>query len=188
MNLRNTVQKIHVQRVLLATNRDAMFQNFKLSVRGGIRRPPHCMTWVLALMKTSDDASSAIRMWNSMTSRNGQLQGGKAMAVKNVMDAMPRPAINLIESHISRLGWDNCSLTDEVLASKRIVPGYTFRVLADKAWSNRTKVSEASCLSMLRWMFHKFESSPPGFRTKPTKATWEEAQTRHGIMRCAGGC
>ena len=49
--LKESVQMIHVHCVKHLTLQDEVFHNFRLSIRGSLRRPPNVMTWVGTLSK-----------------------------------------------------------------------------------------------------------------------------------------
>lgn len=61
-------------------------------------------------------------------------------------------------SHVSELGWDACVFSDDALANKRILPGFCFKHISDKAWSERGRVTPASMTVMVR---HMIGSSGP---------------------------
>jgi hypothetical protein len=174
----NTVLQIHCAPNLARTQTEALFENFRVSIRGSIRRAPSSITWASALLKmntSGEDATNLITQWNAASSKSSWLTGAKASAVKQLLH-LPKDVLHTLQSHASMLGWDQCALSDEALSCKKLFPPFTFRVLQSKEWTNRGKVSVTSCTLMFRAMFSKFEGCPQRFRTKPAKAQWEEAK------------
>jgi hypothetical protein len=134
-----------VQRLHLNTKREEMFFNFRISQRGSIRRPPSSLTWALSLRSLAEqygekDAAVVIKQWNTMSAKSGQLGGGKVASVRNLLEACPPAALNMIIQHVHRHGWDNCAFSDDSLGSKKIWPGWQFRCTTSKTWTNRLKV------------------------------------------------
>jgi hypothetical protein len=58
--------------------------------------------------------------------------------------------LQLILNHISELGWDGSAFSDDALANKRILPGFVFKHISDKCWSERGRVTPASMTVMVR--------------------------------------
>ena len=49
-HLYDSVRKLHAYITNFVSKRDEIFENFRLSARGSIRKPPNCLTWVSALL------------------------------------------------------------------------------------------------------------------------------------------
>jgi hypothetical protein len=158
------------------TRRDAVFENFKLSNRGAIRRPPSAITWMVALdalKKDGDgDASAVVKTWNSQTAKSNQLLGAKAQAVKNLMD-MPRLVKECIVRITADLGWEMGPWSEDALASKRLCVGYTPRS-TNKQWNDRQKVTEESALMTVKYLHAEFLKMAAGCRRKFNKVMVEE--------------
>ncbi len=104
------------------------------------------------------------------------LVGAKAVAVKLLLDWMPEPCLKRLQEHVGRVaGFESCATSEDALRSRKLYPGYHFRVLNNKAWANRGKVTEASMLHMFCSMIRTFEDQPVKCRVRPTKAKWKEA-------------
>ena len=172
-----TLQRVHVQSIVHATPSEAMFFNFKMSVRGSIRKPPNVITWVLCLQKLKVlDAGATIRAWNQSSSKGSLLMGSKAAAVKLVLDQMPKESLHAVQQHVGRMtSYESSAVSDDVLGNKRLYPGHHFKS-ASKGWENRGKVTETSFKVMVCFMIKSFEATPATIRTKPNKAKWEEAR------------
>ena len=56
----------------------------------------------------------------------------------------------MILGHVSDLGWDASAFSDDSLANKRIFPGFVFKHISDKNWSERGKVTSWSMNVMVR--------------------------------------
>lgn len=65
-------------------------------------------------------------------------------------------SVQLILKHVSELGWDGCAFSDDAFSNKKIMPGYVFRSISDKKWTDRCRVTAASMQLMLR---HAIEAS-----------------------------
>ena len=72
------------------------------------------------------------------------------MALKNLLGAMPSGALGIISDVLSAFGWEESCWTEDALASKRILPGYSFRVAQSKSWGTRQTVTKDSCILMMR--------------------------------------
>ena len=59
-------------------------------------------------------------------------------------------ALHLILSHVSEVGWDSSAFSDDSLANKRILPGFVYIHISDKAWSDRGRVTPTSMTVMVR--------------------------------------
>ena len=132
---------------------DQVVLNFTLSVKGSIRKQPSVISWVTMLDKVRrfgfDDFDSLIKRFNARVSTASQLAGRKAMIVKLLVESWPSAAWAMVRDHVSEVGWDKNVLAEEVLASKKLLPGHQFKA-PNKLWASRSKVSEASWLALKR--------------------------------------
>lgn len=146
--LYNSILKIHCMSLMFNTVQERLFHTFKVSVRGSIRRAPNTVTWVQSLLVLRGhgvaDASSILRKWNSEASKSSQVVGSKSTGVKHLIDNTPRNVLNIIIQHVSEFGWDDCIFTNDAFSSKKHLPGYVFRSVASKAWSDRGRVTTDS--------------------------------------------
>lgn len=115
---------------------------------------PNLIDWTLSQRHLASragekDPGSVVRMWNSQCPVSQQIVGRKAMALKSLMEQMPEECLVLLTTTVSELGWEESPWTDDALASKRIVPGYTFRVADSKVLSARQTVSKQFAVLMV---------------------------------------
>ena len=89
-----STRRIYAKLVVWNNLRDQIFHRNKIESRGSIRKAPNVITWALSLDKLrlagDKDAGAIIKEWNNRASRQQQLVGGKAQALKNVLDMMPQ--------------------------------------------------------------------------------------------------
>jgi hypothetical protein len=95
--LYQSVRAIYAHKLVFADKEAEIFENFKLSQRGEIRRAPNVITWVFTLMELGKkyqltDIGAVLRKWNNMASKSAQLLGGKSQSVKNIMELLPQGA------------------------------------------------------------------------------------------------
>ena len=152
--LYQSIREIHCCNMVHKSPRDQLFYNFKLGGRGSIRKPPNLIDWTLSLRHLASragekDTSNVVRVWNSQCPVSQQIVGRKSMALKSLMEQMPEDALTLLTTMVSELGWEESPWTEDALASKRILPGYVFRVADSKAWSARQTVSRQSVVLMV---------------------------------------
>ena len=85
-----STRRIYAKLVVWNNLRDQIFHRNKIDARGSIRKAPGVITWALSLDKLRQvgetDAGAIIKEWNNRASRQQQLAGGKAQALKNVLD------------------------------------------------------------------------------------------------------
>ena len=83
--------------------------------------------------------------------------------------------MHLILAHVSEVGWDSSAFSDDALANKRILPGFVYKHISDKAWSDRGRVTPASMTVMIRKVING---------SRPQLG----ARTSIGALRIGGGC
>ena len=164
---------VHVRHVSL---QEEVFHNFKLSLRGSIRRPPNLLTWVGALsqlkLKGYEDSAGVIARFNSTVGSSFQLAGAKAAAVGNLMSHFPPLLLDLLQAHVSKFGWDSCVLSDDSLSSKKILPLFVHKS-PHKAWKKFCAMSTSATTLTFRRLIRDFEKAPPFGRRKADKSTIE---------------
>eukprot|EP00969_Alexandrium_andersonii_P034373 1504097-Alexandrium_andersonii.AAC.1 len=90
---------------------------------------------------------------------------------------MPANVLAFPMEHLGASGdYEASALSDDVLSSKRIYPGFVFRCIS-KDWSQRGRATAESAEITARWVVGNFTRAPPQLRTRVTKAAWEEATT-----------
>ena len=186
-SLYESIRNIEVVNLRFATKRDEIFGNFILSHRGEIRKPPSILTWVFSLKKLRDeysdsDAGAVIRQWNSKVTRAGQLQGGKAQGVKNVLELMPEEAWLVVLADESRHGRENSPYTDELMASKKIYPGSHFKAAHCKAWTSRMTITRQSVLVFVKRVSAEWEKTPQFLRRRYVKGVGEEIAMKAAVV------
>ena len=173
-----SAQAIYAHRPRCMNKKSEAMMNFKLSVRGSIRQAPSCITWLLMLVNLKahgvTDASTVIKEWNDSNPRSSALTGGKAQAVKLLLDKAPLAAVDYLTEHVGIFGWVHCAFSDDALASKKLYPGQVFKH-ARSGWTERCTVTEKSCELTLKFLANEWKSRPDTVRRKPTKKDAEEA-------------
>ena len=91
--------------------------------RGSIRKAPNVITWALSLDKLRQvgdkDAGAIIKEWNNRASRQQQLVGGKAQALKNVLDMMPQEVFTeIVVRAVSEMGWEKSPWSDDAFPTR----------------------------------------------------------------------
>ena len=143
-----TTRRIYAKLTVWNNLRDQIFHRNKIEARGSIRKAPNVISWALSLDKLrhagDKDAGAIIRAWNTGASKQQQLVGGKAQALKNVLEHMPSDVFtNVLLPAVSELSWEKCPWSDDAFSNKRIFPGGAPRA-GDHAWRTRLMVSEKS--------------------------------------------
>ena len=97
--------------VEFSTLRDQTFNNFKLSCRGAIRKPPNVISWVVMLGRMTEagdrDVGAILRQWNRDNVKAANVVGAKAQAVKNVLEVASPETKNILVAHVSEFGWEH---------------------------------------------------------------------------------
>ena len=163
--------------MFFGSKKDELFGNFKRSVRGSIRKAPNALTWAFSLDKLHrdhglGDPQAIIKNWNEESSKASHLIGGKAQSVKNVL-SLPKDAKVELFNSVQTLGWDTSPWTDDVLGSKKILPGFAPRG-ASKHWNDRTRTTPSSCVHMIKHITAEYEASPNSRKRKLTKTEAED--------------
>ena len=101
--------------------------------------------------------------------------------MRNIINLMPSNVLGLVTSHVSKYGWDNCALSDDVLQNKRVFPPYVFRA-ASREWTARGKVANDSMYFAVQQLLNKFERPPI-----PMRRTFEQTHLGRDfeLSRCA---
>ena len=150
---------------------------FKISTKGAIRQAPSAITWFITLANLSrygvTDPSAVIAEWNSSNGRTSALVGGKAMAVKLLLEKAPKTCANFLIQHVGAWGWNNCAFSDDGLASKKIYPGYCWKH-QKPGWADRNQVTDRSMLIHLRASVQDFEGKPAFARRKINRKDMED--------------
>ncbi|CAK9032260.1 unnamed protein product [Durusdinium trenchii] len=141
----------------LPTKREEFLGNFKLSVRGSIRRAPN-----------------VVQQNNSRSTRAGQLLGQKAQSVRNVMEFYDPKALESIIAFTVEVGTEQTPWSDESLSSKKCLPGFQFRSTHGATWAARGTVTRKSNLLMVQHQIESHRQLVPGMRRKLEKQRMEQ--------------
>ena len=183
--LYDSIQKIYTQRVRFESKRAELFANFKASHRGNVRKPPNCVDWVLTLEELHTygemDSTLVIKEWNNVAVKADQITGTKALAVRNIL-SIPNPdAKDALVAHVLEFQWESCAFTEDTLGSKKIWVGYAPRG-ASKAWNERMKVTDQSCLLMIKNVHNTFAKTPFPIRRKVSKVDLENIAMQAAVV------
>ena len=135
-----STRRIYAKLVVWNNLRDQIFHRNKIDARGSIRKAPNVITWALCLDKLRQvgdkDAGVIIKAWNQMASGQQKLVGGKAQALKNVLNLMSADVFtNVVLPAVSELSWEKCPWPDDSFCNKRIFPG-AGPLRGEAAWKN----------------------------------------------------
>ena len=175
-NLRTSCGVVYVHHIKHFSLQDEVFYNFRVSLRGSIRRPPNLLTWVGTLsqlkQKGYEDSAAVISRFNSGVGKSFQLVGSKATAIGNLMSLFPADLLTLLQAHVSKYGWDSCVLSDDNLSTKKILPNYVHKS-PHKSWKKLAAMSVVSTTLTFRRLTRDFDKMSPHARRKADKATME---------------
>ena len=170
--LRTTISKIYVHAVAYPSLAEEIFANFRMSLRGAIRKPPNMLTWITVLQNLKghgyEDSGTVISRYNASVGPSSQLVGAKAVAVANLMSQFPQDLLDLLAQHVSSCSWEHGGLSDDVLSSKKILPNHQFRA-PHKQWKKWTAASVESSKLTMRRLICDFEKQK-GKRRKADRA------------------
>ena len=155
--------------------------NFKISIKGSLRKAPGIMCWVSAVQNLmvfgggKVDVQALIKKFNLQNHSAFQLLGAKAQAVRALLEDFPEAALQRLQSHVQALGWQGCAFTDDALSSKKVLPGHTFRnVTGSKSWTGWGKVTEESATLAIHHAVNKFLATSTEARRKFTRNDLEQ--------------
>ena len=182
-----TICKINVVNLRFATKRAQVINNFAISHRGEIRKPPSVLSWVHSLTLLRDeyadgDAGSIIRQNNLQGTNASQLVGGKAQSVKNLMDLMPPEALVEVMKAEALYGRDGSPYHEVMFATKKIYAGSHFRAANCKKWTQRMVVTPMSVVCMFKRMNSHWAKTPPMMRRKFSKLDAEELALKCAVV------
>ena len=93
-----------------------------------------------------------VRQYNASSSKFGQLTGAKAASVKNLLESLPREALELVNISVREFGWKSSPFTDDSFSGRKFLPGSQFRS-SHKVWQQRGKVTRDSCILQFRQIY-----------------------------------
>ena len=176
--LAESIQSIHCFVVQAHSKVQEVLHNFKVSIRGELRRGPSIMTWVQTLQTLrgfgESDSLAIIKRFNSDVPKENQLLNQKATAVKNLLDVFPEEALKLVRDHVQSCGWGACCFHDDGLSSKKVLPGWKFRPNVGGSWPEWSRVTTQSCILMTRHAISQFMKTDEDKRRKLTRQDLEK--------------
>ena len=134
------------------------------------------------------DAGAVIKAWNAEASKQQQLTGGKAQALKHVINLMPTDVLHdVVVPAVSELGWEKCPWSDETFSIRRIYPGNVPRS-GDGAWKERLTVTNASMRIMFLCQIDKHTKLlqtcvPPKLSKPKVEESAEQAALVHSMIK-----
>ena len=187
----HTSRKIHAQFLVFVNLRAQIFHRNKVEAGGSIRKAPNAITLAISLNNLSKagdtDAGAIIKAWNHEASKQQQLGGGKAQALKNVLGLMPQKILgDVVLPAVSALGWEMCPWSDDAFANKRIFPGSGPRTGA-QAWRERLTTTDESIHIMFLNQLDKHEKlssrcTPPKLSKTKMDESAEQAALVHAVV------
>ena len=122
---------------------------------------------------TANEPKVLIKAWNEKCVPSQQINGAKRMALTSLL-GFPRDVQDQIFQTVSSRGWSKSPYTDELLASKKLLPG-SKRISGPKSWQSLTEISEESLLLYVR---HLDQSTQTG---RTSKSDQEDLATKIAI-------
>ncbi len=183
--LAETAAVIYVHNMQIADHESQALLNAKVSAKGSLRSAWNAITWVGTLQRlreTGSDVGAVILKWNGEASKTHQLVGSKRMAVTNLLGQAPEAGLLLLMRNVSEVGWENSVWTDDLLASKRLLPGATVRCHTSKKWTARTKMTDKAFVSYIRFMVNQFDKMPLPCRKKMERSDSDDVATQAAVV------
>ena len=174
--LRKSLKCVFVYFTKHNTLEHEVFHNFRTSLRGSIRKPPNLLTWVGVLDKLRnkgyEDAAAVISRFNLTVAKSSQLVGTKANTVANLLFHFDEELVSLLQSHVSKYGWENCALSDDNLSSKKILPNYVHKA-PHKQWKTFCTMSLSVTKLLFQRLFADYARNPAS-RKKLVRASLDD--------------
>ena len=125
-----------------------------MSNSGALRKPWHLFDWVSAMQALAEAEGSAapvaagpiLKAWNQKVPGSYRVAGNKAVALKNLLELMPAPALATMATAISEVGWENVVWSEDSLASKRLYAPAVFKNKACPTSRRGTVTAESTTL------------------------------------------
>ena len=100
------------------------------------------MTWIVTLPKIEImgpgmQSKHVVQRWNAKASKQDQIQGRKAQAIKNCLELLPTEDRLKLEACVRLSGWETSPFIEEALADKRIYPGQCKSQHHVKEWAKQ---------------------------------------------------
>ena len=168
---KESCEVVYVHHVSLPSVESEVFNNFLISIRDSISKPPNFMTWLhtlRALKKRGyDDSAAVISRFNQLVAKSSWLVGSKATALGNFLTLIPENIIELLQGHVSKWGWESCVLSDDALSSKKLLPNHVFKA-PHKSWKKLCAMSPVATELAFKRLIRDHEK-PGAVRKKAAK-------------------
>ena len=102
-----------------------------------------------------------------MSSKQFQITGKRAVALKQLLEVAPKKALDSILAHVGSMGWHQCVWSEEVLSNKKIYPKFNFPTKSKK-WVSRVRTNDASLCLMVERVQNQHVAQNPTIRMKMT--------------------
>ncbi|CAK0907391.1 unnamed protein product, partial [Prorocentrum cordatum] len=172
LKLYESILAIYVHSMKVNSKEEEALLNMKLSCRGSIRRANNIVEVVFMLQNLSNrygmsDSAGFVRRWNNMSSKQFQITGKRAVALKQLLEVAPKKALDSILAHVGNLGWQQCAWSEEVLSNKKIYPKFNFPCKSKK-WIPRVRTTDESLCLMIERVQNLHEAQNQMLRMKMT--------------------
>ena len=151
-NLCSSIGCIYVHAINVSSLSTWIIDNATFASRGATRKPWNIVQWMDILLgfKTHNKGGveNIIKAWNEKCVKSQQLVGAKRMALTHLL-GFPRAVQTTIWETVSIAGWTKCPYTEDLLGSKKIIPG-SKRSQGPKSWQPLTLITEESLLLFVR--------------------------------------
>lgn len=182
--LRSLVSGVCVQHAKESSLQEEVLTNFRISIRGSLRRAPSLVTWVGVLANLQkhgySEPADLIRKYNATVPKPQQLVGGRAVAVKNMLTSFPADALTMLMGHVSKHGWEGCAFTEDALSSRKILPDFTPRG-SSKAWNARLKLDAFIVNLLFKRVVHEWDNAH-GTHRKMDKQSLENLAEQAALL------
>ncbi|CAK9018185.1 Uncharacterized protein SCF082_LOCUS13970 [Durusdinium trenchii] len=184
--LMGSVVKIWAHCVHHPSRMDEALQNMKLSARGSLRHANNLIQCCFIIRNLRgkcglSDSSVFVKRWNSMSTKQFQITGKRATALKFLLDQTPEHVLSLVLDHVNDFGWDKNLWSDDSLAVKKMYPNFQF-ACAKKSWLPRMKTTEESMELCIKHLQNGFVAKSLYLRRKVDAQTVEETSQRAAVV------
>ena len=120
----------------------------------------------------SHTAASLVKMWNDQATKDHKIQGAKMVSLMQLL-SLSGDCMDVLQSFISNFGWETSPLSEDSLASKKILPNFAPRI-SNKTWQTRLKTSDGSFLLMMHALASRWKAKNVVLRHRMEKSILEE--------------
>ena len=103
-----------------------------------------------------------------MSSKQFQITGKRAVALKQLLEVAPKKALDSILAHVGSMGWQQCAWSEEVLSNKKLYPKFNYPTKSKK-WMARVKTTDTSLCLMIERAQNIHAAQNPTIRMKMTR-------------------